>query len=98
MVYKVMFKICNFIYVENTLKNIMEQHLQDVDQQVKYNKYSDTVAAHLTWNFEKLNPQQCREIMIFEIISTLKYISFVNIWGKSSCMLYMKYRLEIIFH
>ena len=33
---------------QNSLKNRMEQHFQDVDQKVQYNKNPDTFAAYLS--------------------------------------------------
>ena len=75
----------------------MEQHFQDVAQKVVNNKNSDSFAAHSAKNFtRKPSPQECREIMSFDIISTVNPIGSMKTWGKSSCTLCMKERIEII--
>ena len=57
----------------------MEQHFQDVAQKVQHDKNSDTFAAHLNQHFDqKPNPQQCREIMKFEILSKLNHIGLIK--------------------
>ena len=48
----------------NTLKNRMEQHLQDVVQKVQHDKHSDTFAADFDQHLnQKPTPQQCHEII-----------------------------------
>ena len=53
--------VCISVYVGNTqnnLKNITEQHSQDVAQNVQYGKNSDTFAARLNQHFDqKPTPQ-----------------------------------------
>ena len=81
---------------QNTLK-IMEQHFQDVAQKVQYDTNSDTFAAHFAHRFDqKPNPQQCREIMKFKILSKVNPIKLIKTWSKDSCTLCMKERLEIV--
>ena len=75
----------------------MEQHLQDVAQKVANNKNSDSFAAHFAKHFtQKPRPQECCETMSFDIISTVNPIGPMKTWGKSSCTLCMKERIEII--
>ena len=74
-------------------KKRMEQHFQDVAQKFANNKNSDSFAAHFAKHFKrKPSSQECREIMSFDIIST----GSMKTWGKSSCTLCMKERIEII--
>ena len=69
----------------------MEQHFQDVAQEVANNKNSNSFAAHFAKHFtQKPSPQECREIMSFDIISTVNPIGSMKTWGKSSCTLCMK--------
>ena len=57
----------------------------------------DNFAAHLAQHCDqKLTPQQCRDIMTFEIFSTVNPIKSMKTWSKSSCNLCMRERLEII--
>ena len=50
----------------------MGQHFQDVSQKLQYNKKLDTFADHFTQHFDqKLTPQQCREIIKFNILATV---------------------------
>ena len=61
----------------------MEQHFQDVAQKVQHNKNSDTFAAHFAQYFsQKQTPQQCREILKFEISSKVQPISSTKNWSK----------------
>ena len=77
-------------------KKRMEQHLQDVAQKVINGKNSDSFADHFSKHFtQKPSPQQCRKIMSLEIISTVNPIGSMKTWGKSSCTLCMKQRIEI---
>ena len=69
----------------------MEQHFQDVAQKVQHNKNSDTFEAHFNQHFDqKLTPQQCREIMRYEIRSTVIPIGLMKTWSKHSSTLCMK--------
>ena len=73
------------------LKKRMEQHFQDVAQKVANNKNLDSFADHFAKHFtRKPSPQECREIMSFDIISTVNPIGSMKTWGKSSCTLCMK--------
>ena len=75
----------------------MEQHFQDVAQKFANNKNSDSFAAHFARHFtQKPSPQECREIMSFDILSTVNPIGSMKTWGNSSCTLCMKERIEII--
>ena len=75
----------------------MEQHLQDIAQKVQHDKNSDTFAAHFATHFDqKPTPQQCRETMHFEVLAKLNPIGSMKTWGKPSCTLCMKERLEIV--
>ena len=75
----------------------MEEHFQDVAQKVVKNKNSESFAAHFAENFmQKPSPQQCRKIMSFDIISTVNPIDSMKTWGKPSCTLCMKERIEIM--
>ena len=78
-------------------KKRMEQHFQDVAQKVVNNKNLDSFAAHFAKHFtQKPSPQECRKIMSFDILSTVNPIGSMKTWGKSSCTLCMKERIEII--
>ena len=58
---------------------------------------SESFAAYFAKPFTlKSSPQQCRKIMCFGILSTVKPIGSMKTWSKSSCTLFMKYRIEII--
>ena len=75
----------------------MEQHFQDVAQEVANNKNSNSFAAHFAKHFtQKPSPQECRKIISFDILSTVNPIGSMKTWGKSSCTLCMKERIEII--
>ena len=75
----------------------MEQHFQDVVQKIANNKNSESFAAHFDKHFtQKLSPQQCRKIICSNILSTVNPISSMKTWGKLSCTLIMKERIEII--
>ena len=75
----------------------MEQHFQDIAQKVANNKNMDSFAAHFAKYFtQKPGPQECREIISFDILSTVNHIGSMKTWGKLSCTLFMKERIEII--
>ena len=60
-------------------------------------KNSESFAAHFAKHFtQKPSPQQCRKIMSFGIITTVDSIGSMENWGKLSCKLCMKERVEII--
>ena len=93
-------RLCISVYVlntQNTLKNRLEQNFQDVAQKVQLDKNLDTSAAHSAQNFDQNpTPQQCREIMEFEILSTINPIRWMKTWSKYSCTVCTKEKLEII--
>ena len=69
----------------------MEKHFQDLDQKVQYDKNSDTFAARFAQHFDqKPNPQQCCEIMKFNILSTVNSTGLTKTWSKFSCTLCIK--------
>ena len=75
----------------------MEQHFQDVAQKVANNKNSGSFADHFAKHFtQKTRSQECHKIMSFGILSTLNPIGSMKTWGKLSCALCMKERMEII--
>ena len=60
-------------------------------------KNSDSFVAPFAKQFtQKPSPQECREIMSFGILSTVNPIGSMKTWGKLSCTLCMKERIEII--
>ena len=72
----------------------MEQHFQDVAQKVANDNKLDSFAAHFAKYFtQKPNPQQCRKIMSFNILSMVNPIGSMKTWGKSCCTLFMKERI-----
>ena len=75
----------------------MEQHFQDLAQKVTNIKNLDSFADHFAKYFtQKPSPQHCCEIMSFDILSTVNPTGSMKTWGKSSCTLCMKERIEII--
>ena len=72
----------------------MEQHFQDVAQKVVNDDNSDSFAAKFARHFtQELSPQQCRKIMYFDVISTVKPIGSMKTWVKSYFTLCMKERI-----
>ena len=66
-------------------------------QKVMNDNNLDHFSAHFDNYFtQKPIPQQCREIMYFEKLSTENPIGSMKNWGKFSCTLCMKERIEII--
>ena len=83
-------------YSEHSKKRT-EQHFQDVAQKFANNKNLDYFAAPFAKKFtQKPSPQECSEIMSFDILSTVNPMGSMKTWGKSSCTLCMKERIEII--
>ena len=75
----------------------MEQHFQYIAQKVQQDKHYDTFAAHFATHFDqKPTPQQCRKTMKFEVLAKVNPIGSMKTWGKPSCTLCMKERLEIV--
>ena len=69
----------------------MEQYFQDVAQKVRYNKNSDSFAAHFAQHlYQKPTSQQCREIIKLGILFKVNSIGSVKTWSKYSCTLCMK--------
>ena len=92
---QMLWRFLRWKYSEHSKK--MEQHFQDVAQKFVNNKNSDSFAAHFAKHFtQKPSPQECRKIMSFDILSTVNPIGSMKTWGKSSCTLCMKERIEII--
>ena len=78
---------------------IMEQHFQDVAQNILHDNNSDSFATHFAKKFTlKPIPQQCHKIMSFGIISTVNHISSIKTWGKLSWTLCTKERIKIIYN
>ena len=72
----------------------MEQNFQDLDQKIQYYKNPDIFASHFAQYFnQKIPPQQCREIIKFEIIYTVSPIGSIKNWHKSQYTLCVKERL-----
>ena len=93
---QMLWRFLRWKYSEHSKKRT-EQHFQDVAQIVANNKNSDSFAAHFAKHFtQKPSPQECREIMSFDIISKVNPIGSMKTWGKLSCTLCMKERIEII--
>ena len=62
-----------------------------------HNKNSYSFSDHFAKKFtQKKIPQQFRDILSFRIISTVNPIYSIKTWGKLSCTLCMKERIEII--
>ena len=85
VIYKFTCKFCGDFYIgntQNTLKRV-EQHFQDVAQNVVNNKNPDSSVAHFAKHFtQKPSPQQCRKIISFNILSTVKPIASMKTWCK----------------
>ena len=93
---QMLWRLLRWKYSEHSKKR-MEQHFQDVAQKVANNKNSDSFAAHSAKHFiQKPSPQECRKIMSFDILTTVNPIGSMKTWGKLSCTLFMKERIEII--
>ena len=67
MVRKITYKQYISVHVEttqDTIKNRIEQHFQDLAQKLQYDKNSDNFVAHLAQHFDqKLSPKRCQEII-----------------------------------
>ena len=75
---------------QNNLKR-MGQHFQDVPPKVINNNSSDSFASNFAKHFkQKPSPQQCQEIMSFDILAMVNHIGSMKTWGKSPCILCMK--------
>ena len=78
---QMLWRLLRWEYSEHSKK--MEQHFQDLAQKVENNKNSEYFAAHFAKNFtQKPSPQECREIMSFDILSTVNPIGSMKTWGK----------------
>ena len=100
VVYKVTCRICDAVYIGNTqqtLKSRMNAHFNDVQKLVQDGKLSDTFACHFAQHFsQKPSPQQQRNIMKFEVLSSVNPIGAMKTFGKPECTLCMKERLTIL--
>ena len=75
----------------------MEQHFQDVDQNLMNNNNSEYFASHFARHFtQKPSPQKWREIMSLDILSTVNSIGSMKTWGTLSCTLFIIEIIEII--
>ena len=76
----------------------MEQHFQDVAQKGANNKNSDSFAAHFDEHFtQKASPQECREIMSFDVLSTVNPIGY-TIYYILYPIYYMLYTIYYILY
>ena len=74
VVYKVTCTCCGDFYVGNTqnTQKTLEEHFQYVPPKVMNDKNSDSLSDHFAKTFtQKLIPQKCRDIMSFNILSTV---------------------------
>ena len=68
-------------------------------QKFMHNNNPDSFAAHFAKIFtQEPTPQQCCKIMYPEILSTVNTIGSIKTWGKLSCTLCMKEKIEIIYN
>jgi len=90
------------IYIGNTqqhLKDRMGQHFSEVQNLVKKGKGSDSFAKHFATHFkedDKVARSDVREITKTEVLWQGNAISYMKLFGRLSCLLCMKERLEII--
>ena len=71
---KILWRLLCWKYSKHS-KKITEQYFQDVVQRVVNDKNSDSFDAHFAKHLtKKPSPQQCREIMSFDILYTVNPI------------------------
>ena len=69
----------------------MEQNFQYLAQNIMHNNNLDSFAAHFAKTLtQKPSPQQCYNIMSFEILSIVNPIGSMKTLGTLSCALCMK--------
>ena len=69
----------------------MEQHLQDVAQNIMTKNNSEFFAANFAKKItQKQSSKQCRNIMSLGILSTVNPNTSIKTWVKSSCTVSMK--------
>ena len=100
IVYEVTCKLCNNCYVGNTqqtFKDRMNGHFNDVQKLVCKKVQSDSFARHFAKHFTtKPSPKNLRDILDFEVLWAANPISAVRSFGKLSCSLCMAERLKIL--
>ena len=100
IVYEVTCKLCNNCYVGNTqqtFKDRMNGHFNDVQKLVCKKVQSDSFARHFAKHFTtKPSPKKLRDILDFEVLWAANPISAVRSFGKLSCSLCMAERLKIL--
>ncbi len=103
VVYKATCKLCNKFYIGNTqqkLKERMQQHFSDTARLCNDGVKSDSFAAHFASHFndtdEDVARRMVRDIVDMEVVWQGNAISCMKSFGKLSCRLCMKERLEIL--
>ena len=100
LIYKVTCLKSGKIYIGNTqqsLKDRMKGHFQDVQYLIRNNKKADSFASHFAQFFKsEPKPADLREIMNVEILSLLNPFSCVKQFQQPSCRLCMVERITII--
>ena len=103
VVYKAECRDCNMIYIGNTqqkLKVRTTQHLNEICSLVNNDKISDSFAKHFATHFQnrqtKLTAGEARKHLKMSIVWQGKAISCNKTFGKLTCSLCMKERLEIL--
>ena len=103
MIYKVTCKLTNKIYVGNTqqfFKMRMKGHFQDIKRLVKKGVHSDLYARHFAGTVPRgaaaPTPGMQRDLIKCEIIWQGNPISVVKTFGKSTCALCNRERMEIV--
>ena len=100
VVYKATCLRTNKVYIGNTqqsLKNRMKAHFNDVGILVAKGRHSDTFARHYAQFFdERPSPKELRSMMRFEICSQVNPISTSKSFGRVHCGLCMEERLRIL--
>ena len=100
IVYQATCRICKVDYIGNTqqtFKDRMGGHFNDVQKKVTKGISSDSFADHFAKHFSsKPTNRELREMCEFKIIWEGSPLSISKTFGKSSCTLCMKERLEIL--
>ena len=78
---------------------ITEEHFQDVSQKVIKDNHLEYFSDQFFKQFtQKPIPQQCCDIISFQILILLNPIDLMELWGKLSCTPCIKQRIEIVNH
>ena len=103
VIYKVTCKTTNKIYIGNTqqyFKNRMRGHFQDVKNLLEKGNHSDSYARHFAGIWPKgaatPTPGMQRDLIKCEVLWQGNPISIVKTFGKSTCGLCNRERMEII--